>query len=91
MKDSDIKLFDLRSAKAMATFGSNEVQSVRDVQFSPHNQYNFASVAENGCVSVWDTRRPDRHDRKWTAHAENIFTCDWHPEVRKRLLHNMIT
>ena len=81
-QDSLIKMFDLRNVHCAATFTSNTAESVRDVQFSPHCEYQFASVAENGRVSLWDCRRPDKAEKAWPAHAENVFACDWHPEVR---------
>ncbi len=85
-QDAFCKLWDLRQPGQFAsvTFASSH-ESVRDVQFSPHGggQSAFASVAENGRVSIWDVRRYDRPEKSWLAHAENVFTCDWHPEVGK--------
>nr|CAD7204122.1 unnamed protein product [Timema douglasi] len=54
-------------------------ESVRDVQFSPHQSYVFVAVSENGNVQLWDMRRPDRWTQQFTAHSGPVFTCDWHP------------
>lgn len=80
-QDASIKLFDMRLPQSTATFNAS-LESIRDVQFSPHNVYQFVSVAESGSISVWDSRRPDKCEKSWMAHTENVFSCDWHPEVR---------
>ena len=61
---------------------SSYAESVRDVQFSPHQPNVFASVSENGTVQLWDVRRQDRCQNQFTAHHGPIFACDWHPEVK---------
>ncbi|XP_022190901.1 GATOR complex protein WDR24 [Nilaparvata lugens] len=78
-QDGTMKTFDLRIKEATRTFYSN-TESVRDVQFSPHSQHNFAAVSENGSVQLWDVRRPDKCYHQFTAHSGPIFACDWHPE-----------
>lgn len=86
-QDGTMILFDLRRREAAMTFYSSS-ESVRDVQFSPHQNmsFQFASVQENGNVQIWDTRRPDRVERQITlAHNGPVFTCDWHPEERRWL------
>ncbi|KAL3269120.1 hypothetical protein HHI36_008201 [Cryptolaemus montrouzieri] len=79
-QDGTMRYFDIRIPSAVAIFYSN-TESVRDVQFSPHNPYNFASVSENGSVQLWDVRKTDRHQQQYTAHSGPIFACDWHPDV----------
>ncbi|XP_043270686.1 GATOR complex protein WDR24 isoform X2 [Venturia canescens] len=79
-QDGNMKCFDLRIKEATKTFYSN-TESVRDVQFSPHQPYTFAAVSENGHVQQWDLRRPDRYFQHFTAHSGPIFACDWHPEM----------
>ncbi|XP_015608767.1 GATOR complex protein WDR24 isoform X2 [Cephus cinctus] len=79
-QDGTMKCFDLRTKEATKTFYSN-TESVRDVQFSPHQQHTFAAVSENGHVQQWDLRRPDRYFQHFTAHSGPIFACDWHPEA----------
>lgn len=85
-QDGTMKLFDLRQAKAVKTFLSSS-ESVRDIQFSPHNdQYHqIASVQENGNVQVWDFRQSDRPERQFTAHNGPVFSIDWHPVERRWL------
>lgn len=58
----------------------SNTESVRDVQFSPHLPYTFASVSENGSVQIWDVRRSDKSTLQFAAHGGPIFACDWHPE-----------
>ena len=79
-QDCSIRLFDLRSLEVASSFGSNE--SIRDLQFNPFMHYQFASVAENGRVSLWDIRKCDKPEKSWHAHAEYSFTLDWHSQVR---------
>ncbi|XP_034949561.1 GATOR complex protein WDR24 [Chelonus insularis] len=79
-QDGTMKCFDLRTKEATKTFYSN-TESVRDVEFSPHQQHTFAAVSENGHVQQWDLRRPDRYFQHFTAHSGPIFACDWHPET----------
>nr|CAD7592138.1 unnamed protein product [Timema genevievae] len=57
----------------------HNTESVRDVQFSPHQSYVFVAVSENGNVQLWDMRRPERWTQQFTAHSGPVFTCDWHP------------
>lgn len=61
-------------------FCSN-TESVRDVQFCPHQPHTFAAVSETGQVQQWDVRRPDKYFQHFTAHSGPIFACDWHPET----------
>lgn len=78
-QDGMIKLFDLKAGEAVATFpGLSE--SVRDVQFSPHSPYLFIAVQDNGYVQLYDIRRTDRYERRFTGHSGPVFACDWHPE-----------
>ncbi|XP_008206371.1 GATOR complex protein WDR24 isoform X2 [Nasonia vitripennis] len=79
-QDGTMKCFDLRIKEATRTFYSN-TESVRDVQFSPHQAHTFAAVSENGHVQLWDLRRPDKYFQHFTAHSGPIFACDWHPET----------
>lgn len=58
----------------------SNTESVRDVQFSPHMPYTFASVSENGSVQIWDVRKADKSTLQFAAHSGPIFACDWHPE-----------
>ena len=77
-------MFDIRNPEQSNTFYSN-TESVRDVQFNPHQYWQFAAVSENGKVQLWDMRRPDRCERQWPAHSNHVFACDWHPETRNLL------
>ncbi|GBP16076.1 GATOR complex protein WDR24 [Eumeta japonica] len=78
-QDGTMKCFDLRMKEVARTFLSN-TESVRDVQFSPHQAHTFAAVSENGSVQVWDVRRAERCLQQFTAHSGPVFACDWHPE-----------
>ncbi|KAL7293772.1 hypothetical protein TKK_0012834 [Trichogramma kaykai] len=79
-QDGTMKCFDLRTKEATKTFYSN-TESVRDVQFSPHQAHTFAAVSENGQVQLWDMRKADKYFQHFTAHSGPIFACDWHPET----------
>ncbi|KAF4520935.1 hypothetical protein B566_EDAN008910 [Ephemera danica] len=79
-QDGTMKCFDLRLKQATRTFYS-KTESVRDVQFSPHQLHSFAAVSENGNVQQWDLRRPERCLSQFTAHSGPVFACDWHPET----------
>ncbi|XP_050714381.1 GATOR complex protein WDR24-like isoform X2 [Eriocheir sinensis] len=79
--DGFMKLFDLRRREATQTYTSN-AESVRDLQFNPHNPIHFCAVSESGNVQLWDMRRPDRVEKQFTAHGGPIFALDWHPEVK---------
>lgn len=78
-QDGTMKYFDIRMKAAVMTFVSN-AESVRDVQFNPHQCFSFAAVSENGTVQLWDLRRQDRCEKQFTAHSGPVFACDWHPE-----------
>ncbi|KAK2168595.1 hypothetical protein NP493_1217g00028 [Ridgeia piscesae] len=78
-RDGSMKLFDLRKEMVTTTFGGH-MDSVRDVQFNPHQFYMFASAYENGNIQLWDMRNPSRWERQFTAHSGPIFSIDWHPE-----------
>ena len=59
LQDTTIKLWDRRGRafNCQATFHPRS-ESVRDVQFNPHQAHLFAAVCENGSVHVWDRRKP---------------------------------
>ncbi|CAH1154060.1 unnamed protein product [Phaedon cochleariae] len=79
-QDGTMRYFDIRVRNAVAVFYSN-TESVRDVQFSPHNPYTFSAVSDNGSVQLWDIRKPEKCQQQYTAHSGPVFTCDWHPEA----------
>ncbi|KAG6456470.1 hypothetical protein O3G_MSEX009746 [Manduca sexta] len=79
-QDGTMKCFDLRMKEVARTFISN-TESIRDVQFSPHQANTFAAVSENGNVQLWDVRRHERCLQQFTAHSGPVFACDWHPEM----------
>ncbi|KAL0882789.1 hypothetical protein ABMA27_016337 [Loxostege sticticalis] len=79
-QDGMMKCFDLRMKEVARTFISN-TESIRDVQFSPHQANQFAAVSENGSVQLWDVRRHERCLQHFTAHSGPVFACDWHPEA----------
>ncbi|CAB3227368.1 unnamed protein product [Arctia plantaginis] len=79
-QDGMMKCFDLRMKEVARTFISN-TESIRDVQFSPHQANTFAAVSENGNVQLWDVRRHERCLLQFTAHSGPVFACDWHPEM----------
>ena len=84
-QDGTMKLFDTRTHEAATVFYSNSF-SVRDVSFCPHgNGHLFAAGLENGSIQLWDVRRPDRYEKKLSAHTDHIFAVDWHPESRYTL------
>lgn len=59
----------------------SNTESVRDVQFSPHNPYTFSAVSDNGSVQLWDIRKTEKCILQYTAHSGPVFACDWHPET----------
>ncbi|XP_060803577.1 GATOR complex protein WDR24 [Amyelois transitella] len=79
-QDGMMKCFDLRMKEVARTFISN-TESIRDVQFSPHQSNTFAAVSENGSVQLWDVRRHERCLQQFTAHSGPVFACDWHPDM----------
>ncbi|CAG9761034.1 unnamed protein product [Ceutorhynchus assimilis] len=79
-QDGTMRYFDIRMKNAVSVFYSN-TESVRDVQFCPHNSYVFSAVSENGSVQLWDVRKPDKSQHQFTAHSGPVFACDWHPEA----------
>ncbi|CAG9787002.1 unnamed protein product [Diatraea saccharalis] len=79
-QDGMMKCFDLRMKDVARTFISN-TESIRDVQFSPHQAHTFAAVSENGSAQLWDVRRHERCLQQFTAHSGPVFACDWHPEM----------
>lgn len=60
----------------------SDSESIRDVQFSPHNSYTFAAASENGTIQIWDTRKADKCQTKYSAHNGPVFSCDWHSELQ---------
>ncbi|CAH1984863.1 unnamed protein product [Acanthoscelides obtectus] len=78
-QDGTMRYFDIRVKSAVAVFYSN-TESVRDVQFSPHNPYTFSAVSDNGSVQLWDIRKSEKCMLQYTAHSGPVFACDWHPE-----------
>ncbi|KAI8437205.1 hypothetical protein MSG28_010530 [Choristoneura fumiferana] len=80
-QDGTMKCFDLRMKEVARTFISN-TESIRDVQFSPHQPQQFAAVSENGSVQLWDVRRTERCVAHFTAHSGPVFACDWHPAAQ---------
>ena len=55
---------------------------MRDIQFSPHSTEKFAAGTENGTVQIWDKRRSDQTEHKFTGHRGPVYALDWHPEER---------
>ncbi|KAJ3278344.1 WD repeat-containing protein 24, partial [Borealophlyctis nickersoniae] len=77
-----MKLWDLRQRSIARHTFEGKAESVRDVQFSPTNQFEFAAAFENGNIQKWDIRNPIQHERKWSAHNGLALTVDWHADGR---------
>ncbi|VVC45443.1 WD40/YVTN repeat-like-containing domain,WD40-repeat-containing domain,WD40 repeat,WD40 repeat [Cinara cedri] len=80
-QDGTIKCFDLRLKEPAKTYTSDS-ESIRDVQFSPHNNFVFAAASENGTIQIWDSRKADKCQSKYSAHNGPVFSCDWHSELQ---------
>ncbi|KAI9025276.1 WD40-repeat-containing domain protein [Phycomyces nitens] len=79
-QDGSMKCWDLRDPKnaALHTF-EGKSESVRDVQFNPLIQYEFAAAFETGTIQKWDMRNPKAmYERKVSAHNGPCLTVDWH-------------
>ncbi|XP_052255836.1 GATOR complex protein WDR24-like isoform X2 [Dreissena polymorpha] len=83
-QDGQMNLFDLRKREVAANFSVGST-SVRDINFCPHNYFNFASADEAGTVMIWDMRKPNICEKKLTAHNGPVFTINWHPEDKNWL------
>ncbi|XP_050427869.1 GATOR complex protein WDR24 [Adelges cooleyi] len=79
-QDGTMKCFDLRLKEPPKTYSSDS-ESIRDVQFSPHNYNMFAAASENGTIQIWDLRKNDKCLNKFSAHNGPVFSCDWHSEL----------
>ncbi|KAH3678371.1 hypothetical protein WICMUC_001388 [Wickerhamomyces mucosus] len=80
-QDGSMKLWDLRSqaVKPQSTmFGNSD--SVRCLQFSPHNSKKFCSVFDSGNLQKWDLRNPNQFEKKFNAHTGPGLTLDWSPD-----------
>lgn len=59
---------------------SGGTESIRVVQFSPHQTNRFASADDAGTLKLWDLRYYDRYQRRLTAHTGPIYGIDYHAE-----------
>ena len=86
-QDGSMRLFDLRiqGDPIVVQMTFSQTESVRDVQWNPHNDNQIAAVSENGQVQLWDIRKCDKPEIKWSAHPDHIYTCDWHPDHKNIL------
>ncbi|XP_022079765.1 GATOR complex protein WDR24-like [Acanthaster planci] len=84
-QDGTMKFFDLRSNLCEATFGGKQNESVRDIQFSPHDSFYFATTSDTGGIQTWDFRRSDKYLLNNVAHIGPAFALDWHPEDRNAI------
>ncbi|RKO86430.1 WD40-repeat-containing domain protein, partial [Blyttiomyces helicus] len=81
-QDGTMKLWDLRAKNVARHTFEGKAESVRDVQFSPGNPFEFAAAFENGNIQKWDIRNPLQFERKWSAHNGLALTVDWHADSR---------
>ena len=79
-----MRLFDLRahSDQQVAQMTFSQTESVRDIEWNPHVDNQIAAVSENGQVQLWDIRRYNVPELKWSAHTDHIYTCDWNPDQK---------
>ena len=86
-QDGSMRLFDLRipGEPLVSQMMFSQTESVRDVQWNIHGDSQVAAVSENGQVQLWDIRKCDRAEVKWSAHPDHIYTCEWHPEEKNTL------
>ncbi|CAM9989632.1 unnamed protein product [Pylaiella littoralis] len=75
-QDGFLKIWDVRSSKEIACFNSN-FGAVRDVQYSPLQEFHFAAVFNNGKLQIWDYRIP--HPKmKISSHNKSVRLTVWH-------------
>ena len=86
-QDGSMRLFDLRipGEPSIHQMMFSQTESVRDVQWNIHCDSQVAAVSENGQVQLWDIRKCDRAEIKWSAHPDHIYTCEWHPDEKHTL------
>lgn len=81
-QDGSMKLWDLRARnlKPQLTMHGNS-DSVRCLQFSPHNTKKFCAVFDSGILQRWDLRNTAQFDRKFNAHTGPGLTLDWNNDL----------
>ncbi|KAH3681167.1 hypothetical protein WICPIJ_007862 [Wickerhamomyces pijperi] len=81
-QDGSMKLWDLRARnlKPQLTMNGNS-DSVRCLQFSPHNSKKFCAVFDSGILQRWDLRNVSQFDRKFNAHTGPGLTLDWNADL----------
>ena len=81
--DGSIKIFDVRQKKesCQGAFNSRS-DGARDVEFDPFDPFVFASVFENGVLSIWDRRNVDAPVIKISAHTMWANAVAWNPNKR---------
>ncbi|CBN76538.1 conserved unknown protein [Ectocarpus siliculosus] len=82
-QDGYLKIWDLRHSKAVATFDSR-YGAVRDVQFSPLQEFHFAAVFDNGKLQIWDYKFK-QPKMKIASHTKSALSVEWHRTLPWRL------
>ncbi|XP_077302861.1 EARP and GARP complex-interacting protein 1 [Arctopsyche grandis] len=59
MQDTHLKSYDTRnnSPKPAWSLDSAHNQHLRDLDFNPNKQFHLATVADDGCLKIWDYRK----------------------------------
>lgn len=67
-----------KTVQAIQTFrGHTDV--VEDVQFSPHNSWQFASAGDDRIVILWDKRAKEHNTTKIEAHSAEVNCLSFNP------------
>ncbi|CAM9835484.1 unnamed protein product, partial [Ectocarpus fasciculatus] len=82
-QDGFLKIWDLRCSKAVAAFNSR-YGAVRDVQFSPLQEFHFAAVFDNGKLQIWDYKFA-QPKMKIASHTKSALSVEWHKTLPWRL------
>lgn len=80
-QDKLVKVWDVRTATARTTIDPR-CQSIRDLQFNPHEPHHLAVAFETGYIHLWDMRSLHNPCARINAHTGYVLSIDWHPTQR---------
>ncbi|XP_049850927.1 GATOR complex protein WDR24-like [Schistocerca gregaria] len=74
-----MRLWDVRTP-GVNNVAFNAKSEVRDVQYNPFANYQFAAALENGNIQIWDVRKSLAAQWTFPVHQGLVMTISWHPQ-----------
>jgi len=84
--DGILKLWDLRTRTCVLSNRRTHQAGVCSMEFSPHQEFQFATGSYDSCIRIWDQRNIKQPVKEELDTGGGVWRVRWHPDEQDVLL-----